>query len=195
MLTSALRSGFRVTGLGLALVVGPVMAESEQDPWEGFNRSVFTFNENVDRYAIKPLAQGYRYVTPDLAEQGVSNFFDNIGDVGNLLNNLLQFKFEAAGRSFARLTFNPAFGLVGLVDVATPMGIDARDEDFGQTLGYWGVGSWASLVACRSLAPVPCAMAWPCRLIGQRIRLGMPTMYRPVTASMACAWRTPVAAC
>ncbi|MBR9827361.1 MAG: VacJ family lipoprotein [Oceanospirillales bacterium] len=146
MLTSALRSGFRVTGLGLVLLAAPVMAESEQDPWEGFNRSMFTFNENVDRYAVKPFARGYRYVTPDLAEQGVSNVFDNIGDVGNLLNNLLQLKFEAAGKSFARLTFNTTFGLAGLVDVATPMGIEVHNEDFGQTLGFWGVGSGPYLV-------------------------------------------------
>lgn len=146
MLTSALRSGFLATGLGLALASPAVMAEQGQDPWEGFNRSIFTFNETLDQYAVKPLAQGYRYVTPDIAEQGVSNFFDNIGDVGNLFNNLLQFKFDAAGRSFARLTFNTTFGLAGLLDVATPMGIQAHEEDFGQTLGYWGVDAGPYLV-------------------------------------------------
>ncbi len=146
MLTSTLRSGFQVTALGVALMAAPVMAETEQDPWEGFNRSIFSFNETVDRYAAKPLAQGYRYVTPDIAEKGVSNFFDNLSDVGNLFNNLLQFKFEAAGRTFARLTFNSTFGLAGLVDVATPMGIAEQEEDFGQTLGYWGVNAGPYLV-------------------------------------------------
>lgn len=146
MLASALRSGFMATGLGMVCVASPVMAENEQDPWEGFNRSVFAFNETVDRYAMKPLAQGYRYVMPDVAEKGVSNFFDNLGDVGNLFNNLLQFKLDAAGKTFARLTFNTTFGLAGLVDVATPMGIEAHEEDFGQTLGYWGVGSGPYLV-------------------------------------------------
>ncbi|GAA0784584.1 MlaA family lipoprotein [Marinobacterium sediminicola] len=141
MLTSSLRSGITAASLGVVLVAAPVMAETEQDPWEGFNRSIYSFNETVDRYALKPLAQGYRYVTPDVAEKGVSNFFDNIADVGNLFNNLLQFKFEAAGKTFARLTFNSTFGLAGLIDVATPMGIEAHEEDFGQTLGYWGVGS------------------------------------------------------
>ena len=146
MLTISLRSGVLATGLSAALLAAPVMAETEQDPWEGFNRSMFSFNETLDRYAVKPLAQGYRYVTPDMAEKGVSNFFDNIGDVGNLFNNLLQFKFEAAGKTFARLTFNTTIGLGGLIDVASPMGIEAYEEDFGQTLGYWGAGSGPYLV-------------------------------------------------
>jgi phospholipid-binding lipoprotein MlaA len=146
MLTISLRSGVLATGLSAALLAAPVMAETEQDPWEGFNRSMFSFNETLDRYAVKPLAQGYRYVTPDIAEKGVSNFFDNIGDIGNLFNNLLQFKFEAAGKTFARLTFNTTIGLGGLIDVASPMGIEAYEEDFGQTLGYWGAGSGPYLV-------------------------------------------------
>jgi phospholipid-binding lipoprotein MlaA len=146
MLTISLRSGVLATGLSATLLAAPVMAETEQDPWEGFNRSMFSFNETLDRYAVKPLAQGYRYVTPDIAEKGVSNFFDNIGDIGNLFNNLLQFKFEAAGKTFARLTFNTTIGLGGLIDVASPMGIEAYEEDFGQTLGYWGAGSGPYLV-------------------------------------------------
>jgi len=147
MLNSALRTGLLVSGISLAAAAPlSVSANSEVDPWEGFNRPVFSFNEGLDTYAVKPLAQGYRYVTPDIAERGVSNFFDNLGDVRNLLNNLLQFKFEAAGQSFARLTFNSTFGLFGLIDVATPMGIERKPEDFGQTLGYWGVPSGPYLV-------------------------------------------------
>jgi len=147
MLNSALRTGLLVSGISLAAAAPlSVSANSEVDPWEGFNRPVFNFNEGLDKYAVKPLTQGYRYVTPDIAEKGVSNFFDNLGDVRNLLNNLLQFKFEAAGQSFARLTFNSTFGLFGLIDVATPMGIERKPEDFGQTLGYWGVPSGPYLV-------------------------------------------------
>lgn len=146
MLKSALRTGLLVTGFSLAAIAAPLSANSEVDPWEGFNRPVFNFNEGVDKYALKPLAQGYRYVTPDIAEKGVSNFFDNLSDVRNLLNNLLQFKLEAAGQSFARLTFNSTFGLFGLIDVATPMGIAQKPEDFGQTLGYWGMPSGPYLV-------------------------------------------------
>lgn len=146
MLKSALRTGVLVTGFSLAAVSAPLSANSEIDPWEGFNRPIFNFNEGLDKYALKPLAQGYRYVTPDIAEKGVSNFFDNLKDVRNLINNLLQLKFEAAGQSFARFTFNSTFGLFGLIDVATPMGIESHPEDFGQTLGYWGVPSGPYLV-------------------------------------------------
>ncbi|MBA4502036.1 MlaA family lipoprotein [Marinobacterium marinum] len=146
MLSFTLRSGLAATGLGMALVAAPVWAETEQDPWEGLNRSIFNFNETVDRYAMKPLAQGYRYVTPDIAETGVSNFFENLRDVSNVFNSVLQLKFEAAGKGLARLTFNSTFGLAGFIDVATPMGIEKHSEDFGQTLGYWGVSSGPYLV-------------------------------------------------
>lgn len=146
MLKSALRTGLLVTGFSLAATAAPLSANSEVDPWEGFNRPVFNFNEGVDKYALKPLTQGYRYVTPDIAEKGVSNFFNNLRDVRNLLNNLLQLKIEGAGQSFARLTFNSTFGLFGLIDVATPMGIERKPEDFGQTLGYWGTASGPYLV-------------------------------------------------
>lgn len=126
----------------------PVMAqsESEADPWQGFNRAIFSFNEGLDRYAVKPVTLGYKAVTPDLVETGVSNFFDNLADLGNLFNNLLQGKLEPAGQDFARIAFNSTFGLAGVLDVATPMGIDKHNEDFGQTLGYWGMGSGPYLV-------------------------------------------------
>lgn len=126
----------------------PVMAQSdnEADPWQGFNRAIFSFNEGLDRYAVKPVTLGYKAVTPDLVETGVSNFFDNLADLGNLFNNLLQGKLEPAGQDFARIAFNSTFGLAGVLDVATPMGIDKHNEDFGQTLGYWGMGSGPYLV-------------------------------------------------
>jgi phospholipid-binding lipoprotein MlaA len=83
---------------------------------------------------------------PDIAETGVNNFFENLADVGTLLNNLLQGKFSNATEDFARIAFNSTFGLAGLIDVATPMGIEKHDEDFGQTFGYWGVDSGPYLV-------------------------------------------------
>jgi len=146
MRLSSLRTGTLALGLGAAVASLPAVAESEQDPWEGFNRSVFEFNETIDRYAMRPIANGYRYVTPDIVEQGVSNFFGNVAEIGDTVNSLLQFKFDDAGSSFARLTFNTTFGLLGVLDVATPMGIESQDEDFGQTLGYWGVESGPYLV-------------------------------------------------
>lgn len=138
-------TAFFVSGL-LTTSVAVQAGEPEVDPWEGFNRTMFEFNEGLDKYALKPVTLGYKAITPDPVETGVTNFFENISDVGSLLNNVLQGKLEAAGQDFARVTFNTTIGLVGILDVATPMGIEKHDEDFGQTLGYWGVGSGPYLV-------------------------------------------------
>ncbi|WP_415903280.1 VacJ family lipoprotein [Neptuniibacter sp. QD29_5] len=125
----------------------PVMAEEDNvDPWEGFNRAMFSFNDGLDTYALKPVTKGYKVVMPDVAATGVNNFFENLADVGTFFNNLLQGKFDNATQDFARVAFNSTFGLAGLIDVATPMGIEKHDEDFGQTLGYWGAGSGPYLV-------------------------------------------------
>jgi len=118
----------------------------EIDPWEGFNRAMFSFNDTLDRYALKPAAQGYRTITPNIIETGVSNFFGNLSDVGSTLNNLLQLKGNAAGQGLARVVFNTTVGLGGIIDVATPMGLPQHSEDFGQTLGYWGVETGPYLV-------------------------------------------------
>ncbi|MBT2339425.1 MULTISPECIES: MlaA family lipoprotein [Pseudomonas] len=123
------------------LVPFAAQAATEEDPWESINRPIFTFNDTLDTYALKPLAQGYQYVTPQFLEDGIHNMFRNIGDVGNLANNVLQAKPAAAGVDTARLIFNTTFGLLGFFDVGTQMGLQRSDEDFGQTLGYWGVGS------------------------------------------------------
>ncbi|MBV4454466.1 MULTISPECIES: MlaA family lipoprotein [Pseudomonas] len=116
-------------------------AAPEDDPWESVNRPIFTFNDTVDTYALKPLAQGYEWITPQFVEDGIHNFFRNIGDVGNLANNVLQLKPHNAGVDTARLLVNTTFGVLGFIDVGTKMGLQRSDEDFGQTLGYWGVGS------------------------------------------------------
>lgn len=125
----------------LTLLSATAMASEEDDPWESFNRPIFVFNDTLDTYALKPLAQGYQYVTPDPVEDGVSNVFDNLGDVKNLANDLLQGKFEEAGVDTARVLFNSTIGLLGIFDVASKMDLKRSDEDFGQTLGSWGVGS------------------------------------------------------
>ncbi|SIQ11641.1 VacJ family lipoprotein [Marinobacterium stanieri] len=146
MLPFSMRTGALATALALSGMAPVVAGAEEADPLERMNRSIFSFNETVDKYTLKPLAQGYRYITPDIAETAVSNFFHNLRDVNNLANNLFQLKFEGAGKSLARLAFNSTFGLAGFIDVATPMGIERRGEDFGQTLGYWGVPSGPYLV-------------------------------------------------
>ncbi len=124
----------------------PLVASAEDDPWESFNRPIFTFNDTLDTYALKPLAQGYQAVAPQLVEDGVGNVFSNIGDVGNLANDLLQGKLHAAGVDSGRLLFNTTFGLLGLFDVASKMGLQRNNEDFGQTLGVWGLSSGPYLV-------------------------------------------------
>ncbi|NNL11722.1 MAG: VacJ family lipoprotein [Pseudomonadales bacterium] len=123
----------------------PGMA-SEQDPLESFNRKVFVFNEFIDRWALKPLAKAYRWITPGFVDRGVSNFFDNLAEVRNLVNAGLQGDLARMGSASGRLLVNSSVGIGGLFDVASGVGISARDEDFGQTLGVWGVGSGPYIV-------------------------------------------------
>ncbi|MDX1604629.1 MAG: VacJ family lipoprotein [Candidatus Competibacterales bacterium] len=140
---------FPIRRLGLALALclaAPAGAQDAYDPFEGFNRLMFGFNQRVDRYLLEPTARGYRAITPEPVDTGISNFFSNLGDVSVLVNDLLQFKFHQAAQDSSRLVFNTTFGLGGLIDVATPMGLPKHDEDFGQTLGYWGLGSGPYLI-------------------------------------------------
>lgn len=110
------------------------------DPLEPFNRSVYKFNDAVDQTVFKPVATTYRDVTPSLVQRGISNFFNNLEDAWSVVNNILQLKGEAAGDSFFRFGVNTFMGLGGILDVASEMQIERHNEDFGQTLGYWGVG-------------------------------------------------------
>lgn len=110
-----------------------------RDPLEPMNRAVTQFNDGVDRALLKPVATAYTNVTPQPVRTGVTNFFANLGDVWSFVNNLLQFKGQAAGESFMRVNVNTFFGLGGVLDIASEMRIPRHKEDFGQTLGYWGV--------------------------------------------------------
>jgi phospholipid-binding lipoprotein MlaA len=116
-----------------------VVTGEEADPFESFNRTMFSFNEWLDEYIARPAAKGYQYVTPQVVDLGITNFFRNLGEVENTANNIFQLKFEGAGISVTRFAMNSTIGWFGFVDVATDAGIQVRDEDFGQTLGYWGV--------------------------------------------------------
>ena len=116
------------------------------DPLEPFNRGMFTFNDKLDQYVAKPLAQGYEAVTPSFVRTGITNFFSNLGDVGNTANNLLQGKPADGMESLMRFAMNTVFGLLGFLDVATPAGIPKHSQDFGLTLGNWGVPSGPYLV-------------------------------------------------
>jgi len=116
------------------------------DPLEPLNRTVFQFNDGLDRVLIKPVATAYENVTPELVRTGVTNFFGNISDVWSVVNNVLQAKPQAAVDSFFRVTTNTLWGLGGIFDVASDMKIPKHSENFGQTLGHWGVASGPYLV-------------------------------------------------
>lgn len=115
--------------------------ENPDDPYESYNRSMFAFNEGADKYVIKPIAEGYNYVMPEVASKGVTNFFNNVDDIVVFINQIFQFKIKEAVETSARLVFNTTFGLFGFFDVATDWGLKKHNEDFGQTLAHWGVGS------------------------------------------------------
>jgi phospholipid-binding lipoprotein MlaA len=110
------------------------------DPWEKFNRSMYNFNYRFDKYVYLPIVSGYEFVMPDFAEDGVTNFYKNIGELKNLINSILQFKGSGTGITLGRIVVNTTLGIGGLFDPATKMGMLRQNEDLGQTLGYYGVG-------------------------------------------------------
>lgn len=131
--------------LGLAgCASGP--KANPRDPFEPYNRSITRFNDAVDKAVLKPVAIAYKDVAPKPVRTGVSNFFGNLSDGWSVVNNALQFKGQATAESVMRVSVNTVFGLGGLLDIASEMGIERRTEDFGQTLGHWGVPSGPYLV-------------------------------------------------
>ena len=110
------------------------------DPIEGFNRGTYHFNYYFDKYLFLPIVSGYQFIVPDYAEDRVSNFVDNVLEFNNFTNNLLQLKFKETGITLARFVVNTTVGVVGLWDPATKWGMHRQPEDFGQTLGHYGVG-------------------------------------------------------
>jgi phospholipid-binding lipoprotein MlaA len=127
--------------LALACMGGALAEENPHDPYEGFNRSMFAVHEVIDRYAVKPVAQVYDNVAPLPVKAGVGNFFGNVGDLWVGVNSALQGKFSDAGVDLGRLLVNSTVGIFGLFDVASELGLERHDEDFGQTMAVWGVGS------------------------------------------------------
>lgn len=111
------------------------------DAYENVNRKIFSFNEIIDSFVLKPTAKAYKVITPKFVDKTIGNFFSNLGDVGNAINNTLQGKFGDALSDTERFVFNSTFGFAGLVDVASAAGIRKHNEDFGQTLAKWGVKS------------------------------------------------------
>lgn len=130
----------------LLLVVAMLQActavpyKDPRDPMESWNRSVFAFNDSVDRAVVKPVATAYQQVLPYWARTGINNFFNNLDDAWSFVNNALQLRGQYAADSFGRFIFNSTLGLGGLLDVASEMGMERRSANFGLTLGRWGVG-------------------------------------------------------
>jgi len=136
----------RWRGLALAAAAGALLAgcaspSNPRDPLEKFNRATFAFNDTVDRVALKPAATTYKKVLPGFVQTGVGNFFGNLSDAWSAVNNLLQGKGEEGMTDFTRVALNSTFGIVGILDIASEAGLQKHNEDFGQTLGVWGVPS------------------------------------------------------
>lgn len=134
------------TGLALALgaavlLSGCATTANPKDPFEKFNRAMFSFNDTVDRVALKPAATAYKNATPSFVQTGVNNFFSNLSDLWSSLNNFAQLKGQDGLNDFMRFAVNSTLGLAGVLDIATPAGMRKHNEDLGQTLGYWGVPS------------------------------------------------------
>ncbi|WP_241146740.1 VacJ family lipoprotein [Amnimonas aquatica] len=125
----------------LLALAGPAVAADPADPWEGLNRGVFVFNEQLDNYVAKPAAKVYQKVVPRPVDNAVSRFFNNLTSPLTLVNQLLQGKPADAAATTSRLIFNSTLGLGGLFDIAEKMGVPRKKEDFGQTLAVWGVGA------------------------------------------------------
>lgn len=156
-----------VAASALATVGAAAQAQSANDPLEGWNRAVFGFNEGLDSAVLKPVATGYKAAVPELVRNGVSNVFGNIGDGWSAINQLLQGKPVAAAQMTMRVATNTLFGIAGLFDVASDLGIERQTEDFGQTLGRWGFPAGPYVVwpllgpsSLRDSAALPLDLSW-----------------------------------
>jgi phospholipid-binding lipoprotein MlaA len=111
------------------------------DPWQNINENIYQLNDYFDQLIVRPVATGYTIFIPRIVRQGIGNFFSNIDDINVFANDLLQFKFRDAVSDSSRFVLNSTLGLGGALDVASGLGLEKHEEDFGQTLGYWGVGT------------------------------------------------------
>ena len=125
----------------ILLLSFPIFGEEINDPFEDLNRDIFIFNEKLDEKLLKPAALTYRKVTPQFARTGVTNFFNNLEEIDTTINQVLQGEIKYAFNDAGRFVINSTIGLFGLIDVASKMGLEKHEEDFGQTLGVWGISS------------------------------------------------------
>lgn len=132
-----------VVACAAVFLAGCATSGNPKDPMEGFNRAMYSVHDGIDTVLLKPAATGYDAVLPDPVQTGVTNFFSNIGDLMISVNNLLQGKVNDAISDFGRVAVNTTVGVLGLIDIASDVGIPKHDEDFGQTFGRWGADSGA----------------------------------------------------
>ena len=130
----------------VALSVSVGVSAEDVDPWESTNRKIFAFNDVIDKYLLKPVTVGFKAVTPDFLEDGIRNFFYNASEILTIVNALAQGKFAQSGQDTVRFFVNSTVGIAGLIDVSTRIGLERNNEDFSQTLAFWGVSEGPYLV-------------------------------------------------
>ena len=141
---------FRAFSISLCMVFLSACATTnaldERDPWEGFNRGVYSFNQTMDNVLFNPVGRVYNTITPEFIDTSVSNFFANLGQLSVIANDILQLKFDQTVNDTVRLLLNSTIGLFGFLDISSSAGLHSSDEDFGQTLAHWGIGPGPYLV-------------------------------------------------
>jgi len=135
-----------VMALATMALLSSCASQANKDPLEGINRGIYKFNDVTDRAVFKPVATAYKAVAPTPVRKGFNNFFNNLGSITTVFNDLLQFKFNHAFTDAGRFVINSTFGIAGFIDVAAMDNIQYHKQDFGKTLGYWGAGSGPYLV-------------------------------------------------
>lgn len=186
MSESTMKNTVRLVRAGAMLAIAASLSacatsNNPRDPLEGYNRAMFSFNDKVDEVALKPIAKGYKAVTPSFVQTGIGNFFGNLSDVWSAINNLAQGKGEAGMQDVVRVTMNSTFGILGLIDIASQAGVPKHNEDFGQTLGWYGVKP-GPYVVLPLLGPSTMrdTVALPADIVGDPWRYKDPTNVRNI---------------
>jgi len=180
--------------LTLAVLAGCATGPNPRDPFESYNRRMTGFNDDVDAMLLKPAATAYKEVTPAVVRTGISNFFGNLEDVWSFANSVLQLRPQAAVESALRFGVNTVFGLYGLLDIASEMGIEKHKEDFGQTLGRWGCRP-GLMWCCPFWGRPQCAIPWPWLWTPRAVWRRVWSMCPHATACRPCACWRPAPVC